>query len=161
MREFLKGLDLTDEVVESIMAEHGKAITNLKEQNESYKGKISEYEDTIKDLNATIETNNKALENLQNVTSENDDLKIQLQMNDSHVKKEFSKFVTSEIKSLVDDENDFQTVLEYYKEENPQYFGDTPMQTIQTSESLNLGGSVPQSTNDIMNGILRSAANDD
>ena len=37
MREFLKGLDLESELVDTIMAEHGKHLTGLKEQVESLK----------------------------------------------------------------------------------------------------------------------------
>ena len=43
MREFLKGLELDDELVDTIMAEHGKHLTKLKEQNEEYKTKIEKY----------------------------------------------------------------------------------------------------------------------
>ena len=158
MREFLKGLELDDETIDTIMVEHGKILTGLKEQNEEFKEKISDYEETIKGLNETIESNNQSLENLQNITNENKDLKAQLQMSDSHVKKEFSKFVTSEIMSQVDDENDFASVLENYKNENPQYFGDTVVKKVQSSGSLTSSeGDKPRTTNDIMNDVLRSA----
>ncbi len=158
MREFLKGLDLEQEMIDTIMAEHGKYLTGLKEQNEEYKNQIQDYETQIKELNGTIETNNKSLENLQNVTDENKNLKAQLQMSDSNVKKEFSKFVTSEVMSNVNDETDFATALESYKKENPQYFGDTVVKKVQSSPNL-AGGQQPVSTNDIMNDILRGATN--
>lgn len=158
MREFLKGLDLDAETIDTIMAEHGKYITGLKEKNEEYKDMVSKYEENIKQLNTTIEEKDKSLENYSSVTNENKDLKAQLQMSDSNVKKEFSKFVTNEVMSQVNDEHNFAEVLENYKKENPQYFGDTIVKKVQTSPSLNGGTPQAPTTNDIMNDILRSSA---
>lgn len=157
MREFLKGLELDSETIDTIMAEHGKYITGLKEQNEEYKDLISKYEEDIKQLNTSIAEKDKSLENYSQVTSENKDLKAQLQMSDSNVKKEFSKFVTNEIMSQVDDEHNFESVLENYKKENPQYFGDTQVKKVQSSPSLTGGTPKEATTNDIMNDILRSS----
>ena len=158
MREFLKGLDFDDELVDTIMAEHGKHLTKLKEQIDDYKTKIEDYNNQITELNNTIESKSKDLENYQNVTNENKDLKAQLQMSDSHVKKEFQKFVTSEVMSKVDDDHDFQSVLEGYKKENPQYFGESIINKVQTSPNLNGGNTnEPQTTNSIMNNLLRNA----
>ena len=157
MREFLKGLELDSETIDTIMAEHGKYITGLKEQNEEYKDMISKYEDDIKQLNTSIEEKDKSLENYSMVTNENKDLKAQLQMSDSNVKKEFSKFVTNEIMSKVDDEHNFASVLEDYKKENPQYFGDTMVKKVQSSPSLNGGVPTETTTNSIMNDIIRSS----
>ena len=160
MREFLKGLELDQETIDTIMAEYGKNVTNFKEQLEGYKEQVSNYENQVKELNGKLEDSSKSLENLQTLTNENKDLKTQLQMSDSNVKKEFMKFVTSEISSKVNDETDFATALKDYKKENPQYFGDTVVKKVQTSPSLNAGEGKPQSTNDIMNDILRGAIND-
>ncbi|MBR1653682.1 MAG: hypothetical protein IJ690_01825 [Clostridia bacterium] len=154
MREFLKGLDLDKELIDTIMAEHGKQLTGLKEQVEEYKTKVSNYETQINDLNGKIEESNKSLENLQTITNENKDLKNQIQMNGSNVKKEFMKFVTSEVSSKVNDDTDFATALESYKKENPQFFGDTQIKKVQSSPNLN-GGSKETTTNDIMNNLLR------
>lgn len=159
MREFLKGLDLDKELIDTIMAEHGKQLTGLKEQVEEYKTKVSDYETKINDLNGKIEENNQSLENLQSITNENKDLKAQIQMSGSNVKKEFSKFVTSEVMANVNDDNDFATALENYKKENPQYFGDTQIKKVQSSPNLNGGDNQPQTTNSIMNDILRGAKN--
>ena len=166
MREFLKGLDLDHELIDTIMAEHGKYLTGLKEQVDDYKQqieqideykqKIADYESKVNELNATIESNSKSLKNLQDVTNENKDLKAQLQMSGSNVKKEFSKFVTSEVMANVNDDTDFATALESYKKENPQYFGDTVVKKVQSSPTL-VGGQQPTSTNEIMNNILRGA----
>lgn len=152
MREFLKGLDLDKETIDTIMAEHGKHLTGLKEQVDDYKNQIAT-------LTKTVDDNKKSLENLETLTNENRDLKAQVQMSGSNVKKEFSKFVTSEVMSQVNDDTDFATALTNYKKENPQYFGDTVVKKVQSGPTLNGGGTQPQSTNDIMNNILRGAAN--
>lgn len=159
MREFLKGLDLDKETIESIIAEHGKYITGLKEQVDDYKKEVEGYKTQISELNSTIETNNKSLENLQTLTNENKDLKAEIQMNGSNVKKEFSKFVRSEVMANVNDEIDFTKALETYKKDNPQYFGDVVVKKVQSSPSLNTGGNQPQTTNNIMNDIIRGAKN--
>ena len=151
MREFLKGLELDQETIDTIMAEHGKLITEAREQIMDLSDKVQQYE-------AQINENAESLKNLQSLTDENKDLKAQLQMSDSNVKKEFMKFVTSEVSSQVNDETDFATALKSYKKENPQYFGDTVVKKVQTSPGLNAGGNQPQSTNDIMNDILRGAS---
>ena len=82
-------------------------------------------------------------------------------MNGSNVKKEFSKFVRSEVMANVNDETDFTTALESYKNDNPQYFGEVVVKKVQSSPSLNAGGNQPQTTNSIMNDIIRSARNND
>lgn len=159
MREFLKSLELEKETIDVIMREHGKILTEKKSEIQNLEDKIKEHEGTITKLNSTIEDNNKSLENLQTITNENKDLKAQLQMSGSNVKKEFSKFVTSEVMASVNDETDFATALENYKKENPQYFGEVVVKKVQTSPSLNAGGNQPQTTNSIMNDIIRGAKN--
>lgn len=159
MREFLKGLELDKETIDSIMAEYGKNLTGLKEKVEDYKKEVEGYKTTINELNGTLDENKKSLENLQTITNENKDLKAQLQMSGSNVKKEFSKFVTSEVMASVNDKTDFATALENYKKENPQYFGEVVVKKVQTSPSLNAGGNQPQTTNSIMNDIIRGAKN--
>lgn len=154
MREFLKGLDLDKETVDTIMAEVGKQHTGLKEQIDELKAKNGEYETKIKELNGTLDENKKSLENLETLTNENKDLKAQMKMSDSNVKKEFSKFVTSEVQALVNDDMDFDKALETYKKDNPQYFGDVQVKRVQSSPTLQ-NGIQPQTTNDIMNNVLR------
>lgn len=161
MREFLKGLELDSETIDTIMAEYGKNITRFKEAVDSYKEEVNNYKSQIDELNGKIEENNKSLENLQTLTNENKDLKAQVQMSGSNVKKEFSKFVTSEVMSNVNDETDFETALKNYKKENPQYFGDTVVKKVQSGPTLNGGGTQPQTTNDIMNNVLRGAVNNE
>ena len=151
MRDFLKGLDLDKETIDTIMAEYGKNVQGLKEQIEEYKG----YKIENENLSKQLEEKEKSMKGFEDVSNENKSLKAQLKLNENNIKKEFSKFVTSEIMSQVDDKNDFDTILKSYKKDNPQYFGDTVIKKTQTSPSLNAGGDKPQTTNDIMNNILR------
>ena len=152
LRQFLKGMELETEQIDTIMAEVGKNFSTLKEERDSLKDKVKELEASSGDM-AT------KLQNLETLTNENKDLKAQLQMGDSNVKKEFSKFVRTEIMSKVDDKNDFESVLKEYKKENPQYFGDTVIKKVQSSPNLNGGEPQAPTTNSIMNDILRSAIN--
>ena len=157
MREFLKSLELEKETIDVIMKEHGKVLTEKKSELQVLQDKVKEHEETITKLNSTIEDNNKSLESLQTITNERNDLKAQIQMSDSNVKKEFSKFVRSEVMANVNDDIDFTTALETYKKDNPQYFGETVVKKVQSSPSLNTGGNQPQTTNSIMNDLLRGA----
>ena len=168
MREFLKGLELDKETIDTIMAEHGKLITEAKEEILNLRTQINDfakekqdYEMRIKDYEAKAESNDETLKNLQSVTDENKQLKTQLQMSNSNVKKEFSKFVTNEIMSKVNDDNDFESVLASYKKENPQYFGESVVRKVQSSPILNGGDVKPQTTNDIMNDLLRGATQEE
>lgn len=102
---------------------------------------------------AELETSKASLSNELN------QLKAQIKVNESDVKKEFSKFVTSEVLGLVNDTTDFETALKDYKKNNPQYFGEVVVKKVQSSPSLNAGGGKSTTTNDIMNNILRGAKN--
>lgn len=159
MREFLKGLELEKETIDSIMAEYGKSIQGYKDQIDEYKTKITGYESQITELNGTIETNKKSLENLEEITNENKQLKADIQLNGTNVKKEFSKFVKSEVMGKVNDKTDFSKALEDFKKDNPQYFGETVITKTQTAPNLNNGGTQPQTTSNIMNDIIRGARN--
>ena len=154
MREFLKGLDLDKETIDTIMAEHGKLITEAKEEIATLKQQVNGFEKEKDGYEKKLKSYNEDLKSLQNLTNENKDLKVQLQMNDSNVKKEFLKFVASEVSSQVNDDTDFGTALNNYKKENPQYFGDVVVKKVQSSPNLN-GGQKETTTNDIMNSILR------
>lgn len=100
-----------------------------------------------------LQTSNNGL------AKENAYLKAQIKINNSDVKKEFSKFVTSEVMELVNDTTDFDAALKNYKKDNPQYFGETVVKKVQSSPSLNGGEQKPQNTNSIMNDILRGTRN--
>ena len=93
--------------------------------------------------------------NYTNAMNENALLKAQLKIADSDVKKEFAKFVTSEVMSEVNDTTDFETALKEFKKSSPQYFGETVVKKVQSSPSLNAGGNQPQTTNQVMNDFIR------
>lgn len=150
LRQFLKGMELEADQIDTIMSEVGKNFSQLKEERDTLKDKVKELETSSGDM-AT------KLQNLETLTNENKDLKAQLQMGDSNVKKEFSKFVRSEIMSKVDDKNDFESVLKEYKKDNPQYFGDTVVKKVQSSPNLLGGEPKAPTTNSIMNDLLRGA----
>lgn len=145
----------TQEEVNSIVEERlAKAKKNMptKEELQAYnewKQTQKTEQEKINDKINQLQTNNGTL------TNENTKLKAQIQIMNSNVKKEFAKFVTSEVLAMVSDEVDLATALKSYKKDNPQYFGDTVIKKTQTSPSLNAGGDKPQTTNDIMNTILR------
>lgn len=155
MNEFLKGLDLDTETIDTIMAEHGKRLNGLRESNEKLKAQLNDANSelkTYKDMDIDgIKKSNETL------TNENKDLNAQLKMVDCGAKKEFSKFVRTEVMSKVDDKTDFETALESYKKENPQYFGETVVRKVQSSPNLNGGENKGTTTSDIMNNLLRGS----
>ena len=67
MREFLRGLDLDKETIDTIMAEHGKLITEAKEKTQELENKVKEYETKIGELSSKAETNTKVQEELDNL----------------------------------------------------------------------------------------------
>lgn len=118
------------------------AKTNWQEAKEPEVDKLTE-----------LETSNNTL------SSENSYLKAQIEIASSDVKKEFTKFVTSEVLSMVNDTTDLKAALNTFKKTNPQYFGEVIVKKVQSSPTLNGGGSQPQTTNSIMNDLLRNARN--
>ena len=64
MREFLRGLDLDKETINTIMAEHGKLITEAKEKTQELENKVKDYESKIEELSSKAETNTKIQEEL-------------------------------------------------------------------------------------------------
>lgn len=109
------------------------------------------------------QTGNEKINELTNTNSslanENKYLKAQIQVANSDVKKEFLRFVTSEVMNMVNEALDFETALKNYKKDNPQFFGETVIKKMQSSPSLAGGGNQPQTTNDIMNNLLRGTKN--
>ncbi len=86
-------------------------------------------------------------------------LKSLLKVKDSDVKKEFQKFVSTEVMSMVNENTDFDTALKKFKNDNPQYFGEVVVKKVQSSPNLSNGGQKETTTNSIMNDILRGARN--
>lgn len=124
-----------------------KEFLAWKKQNQTENDKINE----LTQNNTTLANEKAGLENQIKL------LQAQIQVNNSDVKKEFSKFVTSEVLEMVNDTTDFETALKKYKKDNPQYFGEMQIKKTQTAPSLNSGVGRGTTTNDIMNGLLRSS----
>lgn len=143
-----------NDIVETRLAKLKKDIPSkeeLQQYNDWKQSKKTEQE-KINGQITELKTSNGTL------TNENTRLKAQLEIMDSNVKKEFVKFVTSEVLAMTNETTDLKTALKSYKKDNPQYFGDTVVRKTQTSPSLNAGGDKPQTTNDIMNSILRGSS---
>lgn len=64
MREFLKGLELDKETIDTIMAEYGKNIQGLKEQIDEYKNNEANYKTKIDELSSMSDDNQKIQEEL-------------------------------------------------------------------------------------------------
>ena len=70
MREFLRGLELDKETIDTIMAEHGKLITEAKEKTQELENKVKEYEAKIVELSSKAETNTKVQEELDKLKTQ-------------------------------------------------------------------------------------------
>lgn len=143
-----------EDVNNSYKAGVKKARAEL-EQSEDYK----KYQDWVK----SNQNDSEKIKNLENSNADKDniikDLKAQLCLSKSDVKPEFMEFVTSKVISMVDENTTFDEALKSFKKSSPQYFGETVVKKVQSSPSLNAGGNQPQTTNSIMNDLLRGARN--
>lgn len=70
MREFLKGLELDKETIDTIMAEHGKLITEAKEKTQELENKVKDYESKIEELSSKAESNTKVQEELDKLKTQ-------------------------------------------------------------------------------------------
>ena len=70
MREFLRGLELDKETIDTIMAEHGKLITEAKEKTQELENKVKDYESKIEELSSKAETNTKVQEELDKLKTQ-------------------------------------------------------------------------------------------
>lgn len=139
-----------EDVNNSYKAGVKKARAEL-EQSEEYK----KYQDWIK----SNQNDSEKIKNLENSNADKDniikDLKAQLCLSKSDVKPEFMEFVTSKVISMSDETTTFEEALKNFKKNSPQYFGETVVKKVQTSPGLNNGGNQPQTTNQVMNNLLR------
>lgn len=55
MREFLRGLDLDSETIDTIMAEHGKLVTKDKEKIQELKNDLKKAQDDLADANKDVD----------------------------------------------------------------------------------------------------------
>ena len=139
-----------EDVNNSYKAGVKKARAEL-EQSEEYK----KYQDWIK----SNQNDSEKIKNLENSNADKDniikDLKAQLCLSKSDVKPEFMEFVTSKVISMSDETTTFEEALKNFKKSSPQYFGEIVVKKVQTSPGLNNGGNQPQTTNQVMNDLLR------
>ena len=109
----------------------------------------------------TSKTDNDKINELQAsnelLIKENKLLKATNNVAKSDAKPEFIKFITNEVMELVDENTDFDTALNNFKKENPQYFGEVVVKKVQSSPTLNNGGKQPNTINDIFNKMIRDA----
>ena len=87
-REFLKELELEKDVIDKIMAEHGKAVNDIKEKAD----KVDSLESQIEDYKTQLSDRDKQLEELKEQAKGNEELqgKIkELQDENENVKKEY------------------------------------------------------------------------
>lgn len=114
MREFLKGLDLDKETIDTIMAEHGKLITESKE-------KISELEDEVKSYKVKVEELESMSKENQKIQQELEQLKKTIQEKEEAEKKEAEeKRFNEEFDNIVGDKkfiNDYtrQAIINEFK----------------------------------------------
>lgn len=166
MREFLKGLDLDDEMIDCIMAEHGKLMTknvekinnltadynNLQSQynelanDHSYESYKTELEDLEKKYNSL----NNEYTNFQHITK----------VKEANVNPEFSEFVANKVNEMVTDDKTYEDALNEYLEQNKQYVkADTSKQYMKVGSSVNLNGGTqtPSTPNNVFNDLILKA----
>lgn len=103
-----------------------KEFLAWKKTNQSETERINELTNT----NAELTNQNSALQ------YEIDQLNARIMVDQSDVKKEFSRFVTSEVLDSIEDMEDFGRALKEFKKNNPQYFGETVIKKIQTAPRI-------------------------
>lgn len=141
--------------VKTFTQEEVNEMIKTRLRNVPSKSELDEFKSWKESQKTEQDKLNELQTNNNNLTNELNTLKAQIKVNESDVKKEFSKFVTTEVMSLVNDTTDFETALKDYKKNNPQYFGEVVIKKVQSSPALNGGGNQPQTTNSIMNNLLR------
>ena len=88
-REFLKGLNLDRETVDAIMAEHGKSIEGLRENNETLSSQLKKSNERVTELETKVATFDALEKEKTTLTSERDALSAELKT----VKEEFGKSI--------------------------------------------------------------------
>ena len=161
--------DNKDTKVEEVVEETAKTYTKEDLDNSFNAGVKKAHSDWQKDekykefleWKKTSQNDSEKLTELENSNTakekEIQQLKTLLKVKDSDVKKEFQKFVASEVMGLVNESTDFDTALKNYKTDNPQYFGEVVVKKVQSSPNLSNGGAKENTTNNIMKDILRGA----
>lgn len=104
MREFLKSLDLDKEIIEKIMTEHGKTITETKDKLETLENEKTKLETKIKNYEVKITDLNSKVDDSSKVQKELDELKQTIE--EENAKKEVAKkdsIITSNILTAIGD----------------------------------------------------------
>lgn len=66
-RDFLKSLELSDEVIDKIMAEHGNDINGLKAKQTELEGQINDYKAQVSERDKQLETLKKSVGDSENL----------------------------------------------------------------------------------------------
>ncbi len=130
--------ELQEKVQSSFNAGVKKASTEW-QKDEKYKEflawKKTSQNDSEK-INELTNLNTELTNQATSLSKEIEQLKAQIKVDNSDVKKEFSKFVTSEVLGMVTDTTDFDHALKEFKKNNPQYFGETVIKKTQTAPRI-------------------------
>lgn len=162
MREFLKGLELEEDLIDTVMAEYGKNMTKNVEKIEQYKNNYTklqtEYEELVKNNNSeTLKTELEEYKNKYSSLENNfNELNGLYKVQENGIDKKFAKFVTKEVQTLVDDKTDFDTALNNYIKKNPQYKNVGAVK-INTSVDLSGDGTKETNVNKFMNDMILKA----
>lgn len=163
MREFLKGLELDQEMIDTIMAEYGKLVTQDKEELQSLKGEILSLQETSKNAIELQERYNELTEIIEQDYAEkkakerNDILtkNINEAIGDKQFVNEYTKnSIINEIKNALEDEaNEGKSAKDLFAEitngkddlfVNPNQFVDMP------SVAENVSGAITKDAFDKM-----------
>lgn len=166
MREFLRGLDLDEEMVDCIMAEHGKLMTkNVEKINsltEQYNNLQSQYNTLANDN--SYDSYRMQLEDLEDryktLNNEYTNYQHLAKVKEANVNPEFSEFVANQVNDMVTDEKSYDDCLKEYLENNKQYIkADTSKQFMKVGSSVNLSGGTqsPQTPNAVFNDLILKA----
>lgn len=167
MREFLKGLELDNEKIDKIMAEHGKMMTkqidDYNELNTKYTSLKDEYDTLSKKGNSSEDLKNQLDEMTNKYNKLNNDY-INLNnintVTEAGVNKKFAKFVANEVQSKVDDKTDFNTAFENYIKENPQFKEqDNSIKVMKVNSSIDMTNQeeAKKGVNSMMNDLILKA----
>lgn len=119
MREFLKNIELKDgvklekEIIDSIMAEHGKSVSADKSEIDDLKNQVSDKDKEIENYKSTIDNFESKVQKTQEIQDELDSLKDKMaKAEQDKADSEKDKILTSNIESVYGDK---KFVNEYTK----------------------------------------------
>ena len=113
MREFLKGLELDKDKIDTIMAEYGKSVQSYKEQIEELKGKEESYKENEQSYKNKIDELSQISNDSQKIQQELDTLKKEIAEKEANEKaRKDDEMLTNNIMNAIGDK---QFVNEYTK----------------------------------------------